>query len=131
MKDADRIENKIPDHHSKGYCNEDGPAGGRQAGDRGEGWRDRADACLLYTSSGAGAAGREKVCPNAVTRYARVHAPVYLSLIHISLRALGVENREHVLVVGDGLSSDIQGGVNAGLDTCWYNPCLLYTSRCV
>ena len=24
--------------------------------------------------------------------------------------------------MGDGLSSDIQGGVNAGLDTCWYNP---------
>ena len=39
-----------------------------------------------------------------------------------ALRALGVENREHVLGVGDGLSSDIQGGVNAGLDTCWYNP---------
>ena len=39
-----------------------------------------------------------------------------------ALRALGVENREHVLMVGDGLSSDIQGGVNAGLDTCWYNP---------
>ena len=38
-----------------------------------------------------------------------------------ALRALGVENREHVLVVGDGLSSDIQGGVNAGLDTCWFN----------
>ena len=39
-----------------------------------------------------------------------------------ALRALGVENREHVLMVGDSLSSDIQGGVNAGLDTCWYNP---------
>ena len=39
-----------------------------------------------------------------------------------ALRALGVENREHVLVVGDGLSSDIQGGANAGLDTCWFNP---------
>ena len=39
-----------------------------------------------------------------------------------ALRALGVENREHVLMVGDGLSSDIQGGVNAGLDTCWFNP---------
>ena len=39
-----------------------------------------------------------------------------------ALRALGVENREHVLMVGDGLSSDIQGGSNAGLDTCWYNP---------
>ncbi len=39
-----------------------------------------------------------------------------------ALRSLGVENREHVLMVGDSLSSDIQGGVNAGLDTCWFNP---------
>ena len=39
-----------------------------------------------------------------------------------ALRALGVENREHVLMVGDSLSSDIQGGANAGLDTCWFNP---------
>ncbi len=27
------------------------------------------------------------------------------------------------LVIGDSLTSDIQGGINAGLDTCWYNPC--------
>ena len=33
-----------------------------------------------------------------------------------------VENREHVLMVGDSLTSDIQGGANAGLDTCWFNP---------
>ena len=26
------------------------------------------------------------------------------------------------LVIGDSLSSDIRGGINAGLDTCWYNP---------
>ncbi len=39
-----------------------------------------------------------------------------------ALRLLGVENREHVLVVGDSLTSDIQGGINAGLDTCWFNP---------
>ena len=39
-----------------------------------------------------------------------------------ALRSLGVENREHVLMVGDSLSSDIQGGINAGLDTCWFNP---------
>ena len=25
-------------------------------------------------------------------------------------------------MVGDSLTSDIQGGINAGLDTCWYNP---------
>ena len=27
----------------------------------------------------------------------------------------------HALVIGDSLSSDIQGGVNAGIDTCWFN----------
>ncbi len=27
-----------------------------------------------------------------------------------------------VLIVGDSLTSDIQGGMNAGVRTCWYNP---------
>jgi len=27
-----------------------------------------------------------------------------------------------VLIIGDSLSSDMQGGVDYGLDTCWYNP---------
>lgn len=39
-----------------------------------------------------------------------------------ALRSLGIENRRRVLVVGDSLTSDVQGGVNAGLDTCWFNP---------
>ena len=26
------------------------------------------------------------------------------------------------IVIGDSLSSDIRGGINAGLDTCWFNP---------
>ena len=26
------------------------------------------------------------------------------------------------IVIGDSLSSDVQGGINAGLATCWYNP---------
>ena len=29
---------------------------------------------------------------------------------------------KEALVIGDSLSSDIQGGINAGLDTCWFNP---------
>ncbi len=29
---------------------------------------------------------------------------------------------EDTLVIGDSLSSDIRGGINVGLDTCWYNP---------
>lgn len=31
-------------------------------------------------------------------------------------------SRQEALIVGDSLTSDIQGGVNAGVDTCWYNP---------
>lgn len=30
--------------------------------------------------------------------------------------------REEMMVIGDSLTSDIQGGVNAGTDTCWFNP---------
>ncbi|MCB2288303.1 YjjG family noncanonical pyrimidine nucleotidase [Clostridium sp. CS001] len=27
-----------------------------------------------------------------------------------------------VIIVGDSLTSDIQGGINFGIDTCWFNP---------
>lgn len=30
--------------------------------------------------------------------------------------------RSSILIVGDSLTSDIQGGNNAGIVTCWYNP---------
>ena len=29
---------------------------------------------------------------------------------------------ERALMVGDSLTSDIRGGINAGIRTCWYNP---------
>lgn len=29
---------------------------------------------------------------------------------------------KEAIVIGDSLSSDILGGINAGLDTCWFNP---------
>lgn len=32
------------------------------------------------------------------------------------------KDRSKILIVGDSLSSDILGGINAGLDTCWFNP---------
>lgn len=32
------------------------------------------------------------------------------------------KNRENILIVGDSQSSDILGGINSGIDTCWYNP---------
>lgn len=35
---------------------------------------------------------------------------------------IGEYKSDEVLIVGDSLTSDIQGGVNAGIKTCWYNP---------
>jgi len=35
---------------------------------------------------------------------------------------IGSPDRRDVLIVGDSLSSDILGAMNAGVDCCWYNP---------
>ena len=31
-------------------------------------------------------------------------------------------DRREAIILGDSLSSDIQGGINAGIKTCWFNP---------
>ena len=31
-------------------------------------------------------------------------------------------SKDEILIIGDSLTSDIRGGVNAGIKTCWYNP---------
>ncbi len=31
-------------------------------------------------------------------------------------------DKETTLIIGDSLTSDMRGGVNFGIDTCWYNP---------
>ena len=31
-------------------------------------------------------------------------------------------SRDETIIIGDSLTSDIQGGNNAGIMTCWYNP---------
>lgn len=36
--------------------------------------------------------------------------------------ALGVADRSECLIIGDSLTSDMRGGFNAGIDTCWFNP---------
>lgn len=39
-----------------------------------------------------------------------------------ALQNINHMNKSEVLIIGDSLSSDIKGGVNFGIDTCWYNP---------
>ena len=31
-------------------------------------------------------------------------------------------DKSGTIIIGDSLSSDIKGGINAGIDTCWFNP---------
>lgn len=38
------------------------------------------------------------------------------------LEKIGEKDIDKVLIVGDSLTSDIAGGNNAGIKTCWYNP---------
>ena len=36
--------------------------------------------------------------------------------------AIGPVEKSETMIVGDSLTSDIRGGDNAGIVTCWYNP---------
>lgn len=71
-------------------------------------------------------------------RYARCGIDRYFEEVFIS-DVIGVEKpsvrffeyvSEHIenfdksrtLIVGDSLTSDMRGGINFGIDTCWYNP---------
>ena len=43
-------------------------------------------------------------------------------IFELALSNLKYTDKSKVLMVGDSLSSDIQGGINFGIDTCWFNP---------
>jgi len=46
-------------------------------------------------------------------------------IFDIAFDMMGNPNKDEVLIIGDSLSSDITGGINYGIDTCWYNPDLI------
>lgn len=43
-------------------------------------------------------------------------------IFEYALKNIKHTDKSKVLIVGDSLTSDIQGGINFGIDTCWYNP---------
>ena len=43
-------------------------------------------------------------------------------IFEYALKTINYNNKRKVLMVGDSLTSDIQGGINYQIDTCWYNP---------
>ncbi len=50
--------------------------------------------------------------------YAKPHAGIF----EHAHALMGAPERARVLMVGDKPETDILGGLNAGFDTCWYNP---------
>ena len=87
-------------------------------------------ATLAIVSNGAVAVQEPRIAASGIDRYMD---GIYISetigaakpsakLFEHALRDLGITNRSRVLMVGDDLLADIKGGINAGVDTCWYNP---------
>ena len=45
-----------------------------------------------------------------------------IGIFDYAFSKLQITDKSKVLIVGDSLTSDIQGGINYGIDTCWFNP---------
>ncbi len=43
-------------------------------------------------------------------------------IFDIAFSRMNQPTKAEVLIIGDSLSSDMTGGINYGIDTCWYNP---------
>ncbi|MGW8178779.1 MAG: HAD-IA family hydrolase, partial [bacterium] len=43
-------------------------------------------------------------------------------IFDVAFQVMNWPNKEEVLIVGDSLTSDINGGNRYGIDTCWFNP---------
>jgi putative hydrolase of the HAD superfamily len=39
-----------------------------------------------------------------------------------AMKVIGNFEKKEILLIGDSMQSDILGGMNFGIDTCWYNP---------
>jgi len=47
------------------------------------------------------------------------------AIFHYALRHFSTLDPRNMLMIGDNLHSDILGGKNSGIDTCWYNPAIV------
>lgn len=43
-------------------------------------------------------------------------------IFEYAMQKMQISNPKKVLMIGDSLTSDMQGGYNTGIDTCFYNP---------
>jgi len=48
-------------------------------------------------------------------------AKPHIDIFNHAFGLMGHPPKQHILMVGDNPHADIQGGINAGIDTCWLN----------
>lgn len=60
----------------------------------------------------------EHIIVSEDTGYSKPH----IGIFDFAFDKLKITDKAKVLIVGDSLTSDIQGGINYGIDTCWFNP---------
>lgn len=88
------------------------------------------EATLALVSNGIGRVVRDKVARLDLERYFEaivISGEVGVAKPHTGFFDIAFDRLDHpdkvtTLMIGDNLSSDIDGGINYGVDTCWYAP---------
>ncbi len=85
---------------------------------------------LLLITNGLKSVQRPRFSNSPITKYFEEiiiseeigFAKPHKEIFDLTFRKIGNPDKKSVLMIGDNLGSDILGGQNYGIDTCWYNP---------
>ena len=86
-------------------------------------------AMLTIVTNGAGKTQRKRIENSAISKYISYviisedigYAKPSKHFFDETFRIINRKPDDKILIVGDSLSSDIIGGIQAGIDTCWFN----------
>lgn len=62
----------------------------------------------------------EVFSPLVISEQVGVAKP-HIDIFNHAFALMGNPPKQHILMVGDNPHADVQGGINAGIDTCWLN----------
>jgi len=65
--------------------------------------------------------GLDKLFPHIIVSEEIGIAKPAISFFDHVMQVIGQPLKEEILIIGDTLTSDIRGGIDYGIDTCWYN----------
>jgi len=85
---------------------------------------------LVIMTNGMTAVQKPRFQDSPITRYFQhiiiseeiKHSKPSPKIFDHAFKLMENPNKTEVLMIGDNLGSDIQGGINYGIDTAWYNP---------